>query len=116
SQKLAARPFHLRSLENFVTSPSTARQRRRFFYANTVAPFASVGVQVFSGFLSVIVVQQVCRDFIVGWTYSTQNELAFLSSLCAVKRRAGICRPMQVTVRIRVSTARDEQDWQGHQR
>jgi hypothetical protein len=44
-----------------------------------------VGVQVFSGFLSVIVVQQVCRDFIVGWTYSTQNELAFLSSLCAVK-------------------------------
>src|SRR6516162_8490221 len=75
-----------------------------------------VGVQVFSGFLSVIVVQQVCRDFIVGWTYSTQNELAFLSSLCAVKRRAGICRPMQVTVRIRVSTARDEQDWQGHQR
>jgi len=35
---------------------------------------------------------------------------------CAVKRRAGICRPMQVTVRIRVSTARDEQDWQDHQR
>jgi len=70
----------------------------------------SVGVQVFSGFLSVIVVQQVCRDLIVGRTYSTQNELAFLSSLCAVKRRAGICRPMQVTVRIRVSAALDEQD------
>jgi hypothetical protein len=30
-----------------------------------------------------------CRDLIVGWTYSTQNELASLSSLCAVKRRAG---------------------------
>jgi hypothetical protein len=49
-----------------------------------------LGVQVSSDFLSVIVMQQVCRDLIVGWTYSTQNELAFLSSLCAVKRRAGI--------------------------
>jgi hypothetical protein len=58
----------------------------------------------------------VYRDLIVGWTYATQNELAFLSSLRAVKRRAGVCRPIQVTVRIRVSTARDEQDWQDHRR
>jgi hypothetical protein len=57
-----------------------------------------------------------CRDLIVGWTYSTQNELASLSSLCAVKRRAGVCRPMQVTVRINPPTARDEQGWRVHQR
>jgi hypothetical protein len=38
----------------------------------------------------------------------------FLRSLCAVKRRAGIC-PTKVAVTIRVSTARDEQDWRGHQ-
>jgi hypothetical protein len=54
------------------------------------------------------------HNLVIGWTSSTQNELALLSSLCAAKRRAGICRPMQVTVRIRASTARDEQDWQGH--
>src|SRR5262249_58227115 len=55
------------------------------------------------------------HDLVIGWTSSTQNELVLLSSrLCAAKRRAGICRPMQVTVRIRASTARDEQDWQGH--
>jgi hypothetical protein len=54
-----------------------------------------------------------CRELIVRWTYSAQNELPFLSSVCAVKRRAGICRLMQATVRIRASTARDGQVWRG---
>ena len=62
----------------------------------------------------VIVVQQAAAILFVRWTYSTQNELPLLSSLCAANRRGGTCRPMQVTVRIRASTARDEQDWQGH--
>src|SRR6516162_5945795 len=58
--------------------------------------------------------QRFAAILFVRWTYSTQNELPLLSSLCAANRRGGTCRPMQVTVRIRASTARDEQDWQGH--
>jgi hypothetical protein len=65
---------------------------------------------------AVIVVQQLAVILLIGWTSSRQNEFTLLSSLCAAKRRAGICRPMKVTVRIRVSTARDEQEWQGHWR
>jgi len=43
--------------------------------------------------------------------YAAQNELTPSNSLCALKRRGGARRPTQVAVRIKLPTARDEQDW-----
>ena len=67
--------------------------------------------------LSVIVMQQFAAIKYLGWTYSMQSELALLGMACAlVKWRAGVCRPMQDTARIKLPTARDEHDWRSHRK
>src|SRR5262249_34177544 len=64
----------------------------------------------------VIVMQQFAAIALLHGPTPRRNELAFLSSLCVVKGRAGVCRPMQVTVRIKLPPARDAHDWRVHQR
>src|SRR5262249_39343044 len=64
----------------------------------------------------VIVMQQFAAIALLHGPTPRRNELAFLSSLCAVKGRAGVCRPMQVTVRIKLPPARDAHVWRFHQR
>ena len=94
---------------------SRAGQRRASPFANLAAWLKARGTFAMTWRRAICdCCATACRNLIIGWTSSPQNELALLSRPCAAKRRPGICRPMQVTVRIRVSTARDEQDWQGH--
>src|SRR5215813_12872074 len=59
----------------------------------------------------------VRRDLIARWTSSTPTELAFLTQPARCEEEGwGVCRPMQVTVRIRLPTAHDGRDWRVHRR
>src|SRR5262249_9146373 len=56
-------------------------------------------------------------DLIARWTSTTPNELAFLTQPVRCEEEGwGVCRLMQVTVRIRLPTAHDGHDWRVHRR
>src|SRR5262249_60134772 len=74
------------------------------------------GVQVCFCPFSVIVVQQLAAISLLDGPRPRRMNWPFRDSVCAVKRRAGACRLMQVTVRIRLPTARDARDWRVHRR
>jgi hypothetical protein len=56
--------------------------------AELVSPYAPAAPSPQCSSGSSVIYATVCRDLTVRWTYSTQNEFPFLSSVCAVKRRA----------------------------
>src|SRR5262249_28552658 len=55
-----------------------------------------------------------CHHLHGGWTHSKGEELVLLDSLFSATREGWVCRPMQITVTIRLPTARGEQDWRTH--
>src|SRR5262252_11035467 len=74
------------------------------------------GVQVCFCLFSVIVVQQLAGISLLNGPRPRRMNWPFRDSVCAVRRRAGACRLMQVTARIRLPTARDAHDWRVHRR
>src|SRR5262249_5157304 len=74
------------------------------------------GVQVCFCPFGVIVVQQLAEISLLYGPRPRRMNWPFRDSVCAVKRRAGACRLMQVTVRIRLPTARDARNWRVHRR
>src|SRR5215467_15852853 len=98
---------------------AASRRLQRVMRRTRYQPTTRARLISFSGIplpFAVVAMQQFAAISLCDGPIPHRDELAFLSSLCAVKGRAGACRPMQVTVRIRLPPARDAHDWRVHQR
>jgi len=106
---VAQRPQHPPTSERASRRCSASAERQGATggarFTRSLARARLRGVQVFFCSFSVIVVQQLAGISLLDGPRPRRMNWPFRDSLSAVKRRAGACRPMQVTVRIRLLRA-----------